>query len=104
MPKFLIKWKVNSQMVPDDSEERIKALQSMNEGVKALIASKQLDDWGVYCDGSGGYSIVNADDIIALHSNLTSYWPYVEMDAKPVLTIDQVIESTDKLISGMKGK
>lgn len=104
MHKFLIKWKVNPHLMPADPEECIKALQSMNEGVKALIVSKQLEDWGEYCDGSGGYSIVNADDIIALHSNLISYWPYVEMDAKPVLTIDQVIESTNRLIREVKSK
>jgi hypothetical protein len=32
------------------------------------------------------------------------HWPYVDFDAKPVLTIDQVIKSTNKAMAEMKGK
>jgi hypothetical protein len=104
MPKFLIKWKVNSQKLPANPEEMLKLLQSTNEWIKARVASGQIKDYGEYCDGSGGYAIAEADDITKLYGSLMEYWPYVEFDAKPVLTIDQVIDWTNKLIAKRKGK
>jgi hypothetical protein len=35
---------------------------------------------------------------------LMKYWPYVEFDAEPVLTIYQVIESTNKAMAVAKSK
>ena len=104
MPKFLIKWKVNSQMIPTSPEERMKALQLMNEMVKEEIATGEIIDWGEYCDVSGGYTICEANDVTELYGGLMKYWPYVDFDAKPVLTIDQVIEATNKAVAEMKGK
>jgi hypothetical protein len=104
MPKFLIKWKVNSQMMPPSSpEERIKLLQSMNEMVKEEIESGKIMDWGEYCDGSGGYGIGEGSEA-DLYADWIKWWPYVDFDAKPVLTIDQVIEATNKAVAEMKGK
>lgn len=103
MPKFLIKWKVNPQMMPTNPEERIKLLQSMNEMVKERIESGEIMDWGEYCDGSGGYGIGEGDDT-DVYADFIKWWPYVDFDAKPVLTIDQVIKSTNKAVAEMKGK
>lgn len=103
MSKNLIKWKLNSQMIPGTSEERMELLQSMNEALKAMIDSGEILDFGEYYDGSGGYIIGKGDDA-GLYANLMKWWPYVDCDAKPVLTIDQVIEATNKAVAGMKGK
>jgi hypothetical protein len=103
MSKNLIKWKVNSQMMPASPEERVKLLQSMNEAIKAMIDSGEIMDFGEYYDGSGGYVIGKGDDA-DLYVNLIKWWPYLDCDAKPVLTIDQVIESTNKAVTEMKGK
>ncbi len=103
MPKFLIKWKINAQMLPSDPEERMKILQSMNEMVKDLLNSYEGMEWGEYCDLSGGYTICEANEA-ELYTNLMLSWPYVEFDAKPVLTIDQVIEATNNAVAEMKGK
>jgi hypothetical protein len=104
MLKFLIKYKVNSKMMPNDPEECMKLLQSMNESVKAMMDSGEIIDFGEYCDGSGGYTIGVGDDVADLYVSLMRWWPYVEFDAKPVITIDQVIKSTNKAMAEMKGK
>ncbi len=104
MPKFLIKWKVNPQMMPTSPEESMKLLQSMNEAIKALLDSGMIIDWGEFCDVSGGYTICEANDVTELYGGLMKHWPYVDFDAKPVLTIDQVIEATNKAVAEMKGK
>ena len=103
MTKFHIKWKVNSQMLPSNPVERMKLLQSMNEMVKTLLDSYESMDWGEYCDGSGGYTICEANEA-ELYTNLIKSWPYVDFDAKPVLTIKQVIESTNSVIAEMGTK
>jgi hypothetical protein len=91
-------------MMPTGPEELMKLLQSMNERVKALIISGEIEDWGEYCDGSGGYSIGEGNEVADLYSSLIKWWPYVDFEAKPVLTIDQVIESTNKAVVEMKDK
>jgi hypothetical protein len=103
MSKNLIKWKLNSQMMPASSEDRMDLLKSMNEALKAMIDSGEIMDFGEYYDGSGGYIIGKGDDA-DLYANLIKWWPYVDFDAKPVLTIDQVIEATNKAVAEMKGK
>jgi hypothetical protein len=104
MPKVLIKWKVNPQMMPSSPEKCIRLLQSMNEMVRAGIKSGEILDWEEYCDGSGGYGIGVGDDITDLYASLIKWWPYVGFDAKPVLNIDQVIQATDRAMSEAKSK
>ena len=55
----------------------------------------EIMDLGEYCDGSGGYALgeVNEAD---LYVSLIKWWPYCDFDAKPVLTVDQVIGSINK--------
>jgi hypothetical protein len=104
MPKFLINWKVNPQMMPTSPEECIKLLQSMNEMVRAGIKSGEIADWGEYCDGSGGYAIGEADDVTEFYAALMRWRPYVDFDAKPVLSIDQVIQATNSVVAEAKSK
>jgi hypothetical protein len=104
MPKFLIKWKVNNQTLPSSPEECLKLLKETNDWIKAEMASGHIKDYGEYCDGSGGYVIAEGDDITKLYGALMEFWPYVEFDAKPVLTIDQVMDWTKKLVAKRKGK
>jgi hypothetical protein len=98
-----MKWKVNPQMMPNDAEECMKLLQSANKEIKSLLDSGMILDWGEYCDGSGGYTTFEGDDMTKLYTLLLTWWPYIEFDAKPVLTIDQVIKSTVAL-KEMKNK
>ena len=77
----------------------MKLLQSMNESIKALLDSGEIIDFGEYCYGSGGYTIGEGDDVAGLYAILMRLWPYIDFDAKPVPTIDQVIKSTDKAMA-----
>ena len=104
MTKYLILWKVNSQALPTNLDECLKLLQETNEWMKAEMASGHIKDYGEYCDGSGGYAIAEGDDITKLYGSLMEFWPYVEFDAKPVLTITQVIDWTTKLVAKKKSK
>ena len=103
MTKVLIKWKVNSLKMPDNPEEILKLLQSTNEWIKSQLASGNIKDYGEYFDGTGGYAIAEGD-VTLIYEGLMEFWPYVEFDAKPVLSIDQVIEWTNRLIAKKKGK
>ncbi len=91
MAKYLIKWKVNPPMLPDSPEERKKLMQSMNELIKLGVKSGEIMDWGEYCDGSGGYALCEGNEA-DLYASLIKWRPYCDFDAKPVLTIDQVID------------
>ena len=90
--------------VASQSEEYLKLLQSTNDWIKAQMASGQIKDYGEYFDGSGGYAIAEGKDITLLYGALMEFTPYVEFDAKPVLTIDQVMDWTKKLVAKRKGK
>jgi hypothetical protein len=99
MTKFLILWRVDSQTLPANPDECLKLLQETNEWMKAEMASGHIKDYGEYVDGSGGYAIAETDDITKLYGGLMEFWPYVEFDAKPVITIDQTIDWTNKIIA-----
>jgi hypothetical protein len=44
------------------------------------------------------------DDVADFYAGLMKWWPYVEFDAKPVLTIYQVTESTNRAVAEAKAK
>ncbi len=90
MTKFLIKWKINRSMIPEDPEMRVKLWLSMLEMVKTNLKSGLLLDWGEYGDMSGGYAIVERSGADLL-VNPMKWIPYILFDAKPVLNVDQVI-------------
>lgn len=103
MSKFLIKWQLNPLMTPADPEERAKLWLSMLEMVKAELNSGESIDWGEYCDASGGYSISEGNDA-DLFTGVLRWMPYIIFDVKPVLTVDQVMESVKKAAVGKKTK
>jgi len=99
MTPYLILWKVNTQALPANIDESLKLLQETNAWMKAEMASGNIKDYGEYVDGSGGYAVAVTDDITKLYSGLMEFWPYVEFDTKPVITIDQTIDWTNKAIA-----
>jgi hypothetical protein len=97
MPRYLVKWKTDPQFTPQDPEERLKGWLMMCEWVKEEMKAGILKDFGCYSDGSGGYGLREEKNEEALWNNLLKYMPYLNMDAKPVITIDQTIEGFKKL-------
>jgi hypothetical protein len=96
MPKYLVKWEVNPLFTPKDPEERVKGWLMLCEWVKAEMKAGIVKDFGSYADASGGYGIREEESEEALYRNMLKYIPYLTMDAKPVISLDQTIESIKK--------
>ena len=96
MPKFFVKWQLNAMAMPADPEQRVKGWLSMLDAVKADIQTGRMKDWGMCCDASGGYTIIEAASETDLYTSLLKWIPYVDFDAKPVLTVDETIGSIKK--------
>ena len=95
MGKTLIKWQLNTQLIPIDPKERFKAWMMMMEMIKADLEAGTISSWGIYSDASGGYAFskLGQQD---LYTMLLKWSPYVVFDAKPVLGVEKVIESMKK--------
>ena len=50
MGKTLIKWQLNTQLIPVDPKQRFEAWMKMMEMVKADLESGTLTSWGIYSD------------------------------------------------------
>lgn len=96
MPKFYVKWQINPLMTPKTPEERGKLWLSMLEMSKADMQAGKVKDWGACADGSEGYAIREEASEADLFAGLMKWLPYANFDAKPVLTVDQMIESVKK--------
>ena len=101
MPKSWMRWKLNPQFTPVDPEERGKLWLSMLEMVKADLKSGALTGWGVCYDTSEGYAFSELSEQ-DLYEVMLKWMPYVEFDVKPVLDVDQVIESIKKVAAAAK--
>jgi hypothetical protein len=92
MTKFFIKWQMNPKLIPTLPEERLKLWMSMLEMVKAELKSGGMTDWGITSDSSEGYGFAEGDEK-TVHTMILKWIPYVWFDLKPVLNVDQTIES-----------
>jgi hypothetical protein len=85
-------------MIPvEDPEARVKGWLQMLEMVKADLKSGAIKDWGNCCDGSGGYTIMEADSEEELFKITMKWVPYVVFDARPFITVDQTINGLKKM-------
>jgi hypothetical protein len=104
MSKFYVRWQSNPQMIPSIPEERRKLLLSMLEMVKQDIQGGKVKDWGNFPGESGGYSIMEEASETDLLTSLLKFMPYVTFEVKPVLTVDQTIESYRRAVAAAQGK
>ena len=77
---------------------------SMLEMVKAEIQAGKLVDWGNCSDGSSGYAIWDGVSEEELFTSMLKYMPYVDFDAKPVISADQTINSIKRAVAAAQGK
>ncbi len=101
MTKFLVRWEPKHLIITP--EERAKLNLAMFEWIKADLNSGKFTDWGEFCDASGGYSIFEGNEA-ELFTELLRWMPYFTLEAKPVLNIDQTIESIKRFAAGEKSK
>ena len=101
MPKFFMKWQIDTTKTPVNPEERMKLWLSMLEMVKADLEAGVIKDWGICGDASCGYAFseLSAED---LYTALLKWMPYINFDIKPVLNVNQTIESIKKSAAQMK--
>ena len=97
MTKYYVKWQLNPMLPVEDPEERGKLWVKMLQMVKADMEAGRIKDWGNCCDGSGGYSIMEAKSEEELFASILKWVPYVSFDATPVITVDQTLEQIMKL-------
>lgn len=83
--------------MPTSPEEQVKLWMTLLEGVKKDLASGDLTDWGDCVDIGEGYCISELDEL-KLHTLVLKYAPFIIFDIKPVLTVDQVMESIQSLV------
>jgi hypothetical protein len=101
MPKFYMMWNQNPMLTPPNPEERVKLWISMLEFVKADLKSGALSDWGMCNDASAGYAFAETEEM-SLYTTILRWMPYVSFNVKPVLTVDQTIESFKRAAAGAK--
>ena len=101
MTKFFMTWHLNPMLIPTNAEERVKLWMTMLELVKADLKSGALSDWGMCSDASGGYAFAETDEK-SLYATILNWIPYVSFDIKPVLTVDQIIDSIKRAAAGAK--
>ena len=101
MPKSWVRWQMNMQFTPLDPEERVKLWLSMLNMVKADLETGAFTDWGICYDTSAGYAFSELSEQ-DLYEVMLKWMPYVEFDVKPVLDVDQVIESIKKVAAAAK--
>jgi len=95
MAKFYVRWQLSPLGTPPNPEERVKLWLSMLEMVKADLSAGLVKDWGMCSDASGGYAIIESSEV-DLYTGLLKWIPHVSFDVKPVLAVDQVLESIKK--------
>jgi hypothetical protein len=97
MSKFYVRWQIDPQMIPSVPEERRKFLLSMLEMVKKDIKAGRVKDWGNVPGESAGYLLVEGASESDLLTSLLKFMPHVNFEVRPVLTVDQTIESYKRM-------
>jgi hypothetical protein len=103
MTKYFSSWHLNPMLIPSDPEERMKLWMRLLEKVKADLKSGCMLDWGVAADLSGGYAIMETDEMGVL-ADAAGYRPFIFGEIKPVLTPDQVAEVLKRMMAAAKSR
>jgi hypothetical protein len=98
-----MQWHLNPLTTPIDPEERVKLWLMMLEEVKNDLKSGKLKEWAICSDSSEGFAISEGDEAM-LHTTILRYVPYIIFSIKPVLTVDQTIDSIKRAVAAAKPK
>jgi len=90
-----MRWRLYPEFIPLDPKERATLWLKMLDMVKADMKSGAITGWGVCYDASAGYAFSDLSPQ-ELYTVMLKWMPYVDFDVKPVLDVDQVIESIKK--------
>ena len=96
MSKVLILWKGVNARVPADPKEAMKLFSFLTQTVQEDLKSGKLKDWGVFAEGSEGYAIYEGNEI-DLAMEVGKYTPFIEFEARMVLSVDQQMGLLQKM-------
>ena len=86
--------KVNPLAIPADPEQAAMFWTALNDKVKNMLNSGEIQDFGMYADGSGGYMLWDdkgktESDMIGTLTGCLGLMPFATCDARPILNVDQ---------------
>lgn len=96
MPRYLVLWKSVNARVPENPEARLKQFTTLTQMIHEDVTSGRVKDWGIFAEGGGGYAIFEGSEL-DLSLETAKYVPYVELEARTVLSTDQQREVLGKL-------
>jgi hypothetical protein len=100
MAKYYFRWQWNPQITITNPEERAKLLFSLLEMTKQDLQTGKLKDWGTVPGESSG-EVASETDLL---TDSLKFMPYVNFEVKPVLTVDQTLESIKKAVAEAQAK
>jgi len=91
MSKYIMLWKTNQSLIPQDSNAQAEYYLNMMKGITNDLEDGKLMDWGVFPSEGKGYSIVegNEKDLVKLS---LKYVPFVQFECHPVLSASEIVE------------
>ena len=101
MPKFLIKWEMNSCAFPIDPQQREKIIASLLQMVKEDQKTGVGLNWGMYPEANKGISFSDQNEE-ELATRLMKYSPYILFRVKPLLSLDQTMRAFKKAMEAKK--
>ena len=98
MTRWLMLMKVNPLAVPADPGQAAKLWTAMNDLMKNSLSTGEIQEGGMYADGSGAYALWDdkgdtENDLIRTHGISVGMMPFMTCEVKPVLDVDQARKS-----------
>jgi hypothetical protein len=93
----LIKWEVETKFLAKTPEERLKMQVQMQKWVKEDVEKGIHTAWGMDLSGMSGIALTNLDGE-DLYLAMMRFSPLIKFKVKRMLTIDEAIDATQKLV------
>ena len=97
MAKYLVTWEGDTSRFPVDPKERVKMVTGLVGMVKQMITEGKTLDWGIFLNGTAGYS-VREGEAIELFKDLQKFSPYINYNVQEVLSVDATLEAAKSMM------
>lgn len=96
MARYIVSWKIVNATFPGTEEMRLKTVRNLLETFSSSIKLGKFREFGVYPHGNGGYVVFEGTEP-ELAVETLKYFPYVEFDVRPVISVDQYLDVLTKV-------